>query len=229
MGEEPNRGLNAFSKKCAQIGLSTLQAWKLGTISLFSHCQSAVAKPVVTWKSAHRSKRRSLIETPPQMHCELERDFFLLFQHCHPDVQTLFLWITLLVEHTLKTCIKQGANKSNYGRLVGRRERGSRSGVVSLHICLHVQKSGQEKPQRFMGLIILHSTQGMFNCGSFLFSAALLHTAMSFLTKKKYHSWFSICIFYQRHWDLKTKNLIWIKKGLWDIITQQVKLFGVKY
>lgn len=34
------------------------------------------------------------------------------------------LWITLLVERTPKTCIKQGANKSNYGRLVGRRELG---------------------------------------------------------------------------------------------------------
>lgn len=123
---------------------------------------------------------------PPKMHCEQGRVliFFVLFQHFHPDVQTLFLCITLLVEHTLKTCIKQGANKSNYGRLVGRSELGSRSGVVFLHICLHVHKSGQEKPQRFMGLITLHSTQGMFNCGSFLFSAVVLGmhtlTAMSF-------------------------------------------------
>lgn len=52
------------------------------------------------------------------MHWEQEIDFLLLFQHRHSDVQTLFLWIILLVEHTLKTCIKQGANKSNYGRWV---------------------------------------------------------------------------------------------------------------
>lgn len=66
---------------------------------------------------------------------------------------------------------------------------GSRSGVVSLHICLHVQKSGQEKPQRFMGLIILHSTQGVFNRGSFLFSAMLfgmhhMDSNVFFLTRK---------------------------------------------
>lgn len=60
---------------------------------------------------------------------------------------------------------------------------GSRSGVVSLHICLHVQKSGQEKPQPFMGLIILHSTQS----GSFVFSAMLFGVQTwteMFLTQK---------------------------------------------
>lgn len=97
----------------------------------------------------------------------------IVFQHVHGDVRIPFLWVALLLERTLKTCIKQGAKKPNYGRLVGRREQGSRSGVVWFlrNMCLHVQKSGQENPQRFMGLIILHSTQGMFNCGSFLFSA----------------------------------------------------------
>lgn len=44
------------------------------------------------------------------------------------------------------------------------------SGVVSPHIRLHAQKSLQENPQRFMGLIMMHSTQGMFNCGRVFFS-----------------------------------------------------------
>lgn len=94
--------------------------------------------------------------------------YVTFFQHSHPDV--LFLWTTLLLQRTLKTCIKQGANKSNYGRLVGKEGTGvSRSGVVSPHIRLRAQKSLQENPQRFMGLIMMHSTQGMFNCGRFFF------------------------------------------------------------
>lgn len=41
-------------------------------------------------------------------------------QQSHPDIQVLFLWIALLVQCTVKTYIKQGANKPNYGRLVGK-------------------------------------------------------------------------------------------------------------
>lgn len=116
MGEKPNRGLPDFSKKCAQIGR---QAWQLGIVSLFSHCQSAAAKPVVTWNPARTKPHRRVLL---KLDYEQEMDFFS--PALSPRGASPVLWITLLVERTPKACIKQGANKSNYGRLVGRRELG---------------------------------------------------------------------------------------------------------
>lgn len=82
MGEKPNRGLPDFSKKCAQIGR---QAWELGIVSLFSHCQSAAAKPVVTWNSA-RTKPHRHTARPPQAGLRARDGFFssIVIQRCKP-------------------------------------------------------------------------------------------------------------------------------------------------
>ncbi len=105
-----------------------------------------------------------------------EKEAELLISHFSCRViqvsRSPFLWPALL-QCIVKTYIKQGANKRNYGRLVGKRsgekETGSVDAVVSLHIRLALRSCWRNafRPQLFMGVIMMHSTQGMFNCGIF--------------------------------------------------------------
>lgn len=124
--------------------------------------------------------------------------FFFSFQQRRPDIQKRgpLLRIALLLQCTVKADIKQGANKCNYGRLVGKRSREEETWCLQLWCGLcgftthtpHAQKSQQEciSPSAFYGnhydaqhtsqcLIEAHFPCPLFttNCATTVFAAVL--------------------------------------------------------
>lgn len=101
-----------------------------------------------------------------------------IFKQSFPDIQNPLLCITLLLQCTVKTDIKQGANKCNYGRLVGKRSGKEETGSLTLvwTVWFHYAYASRSEVVEGMPLTLgflweslwCSAHKAMFNCSFFL-------------------------------------------------------------